>query len=272
MACVSDATWESDVTVPDGTEMSPGESFDKVWRLRNTGDCTWGDGYQLVLVSGAAMNGPEAVAVPTTVSGETADISVTLQAPSTPGTYTSEYRMVDAAGQQFGQTIRVVIVVPGVSAPTSTPSATEEVEPTLAPTEAPTEPPPAPTDTPPPPPPPTSTPEPEPDTAGPDISNVQASADTIYTAYPSGCSPTEVTISAQVTDPSGIDRVRVAYRVSGGEWERRPMTAAGGNQYQVTLSSPGVPTTLEYYVQARDTLHNQSGSPHKTVSVQQCSP
>jgi hypothetical protein len=120
--------------------------------------------------------------------------------------------------------------------------------------------------------PPTATPTPEPDTAGPDISNIQESADPIYTAYPAGCSPTEVTISAKVTDPSGIDRVRIRYRISGGDWESKPMAAAGGDKYEATLDSPGVPTTLQYQIQARDTLNNQSNSGLGTVTVQGCSP
>jgi hypothetical protein len=120
--------------------------------------------------------------------------------------------------------------------------------------------------------PPTDTPTPEPDTSGPDISNIQESADPIYTAYPAGCSPTEVTISAKVTDPSGIDRVRIRYRIGGGDWELKLMAAAGGDKYEATLDSPGVPTTLQYQVQARDTLDNLSNSGLGTVEVQGCSP
>jgi hypothetical protein len=79
-----------------------------------------------------------------------------------------------------------------------------------------------------------------------------------------------VTITARVTDPSGVDRVRIAYRLAGGEWEIQPMAAAGTDLYQVTLPSPGVPTTLGYRIQARDTLGNQSNSPIGTIAVEQC--
>ncbi len=37
-----------DVTIPDGTPMSPGQEFVKTWRIRNTGICTWDTDYQPV--------------------------------------------------------------------------------------------------------------------------------------------------------------------------------------------------------------------------------
>jgi hypothetical protein len=157
--------------------------------------------------------------------------------------------------------------------PTNTPPPSPTDTPPPAPTNTP---PPAPTNTPPPaptntpPPTPTDTPTPEPDTAGPEISDISESADPIYASYPGGCSPTEVTITARVIDPSGVDRVRIAYRLAGGEWETQPMTAVGTGLYQATLPSPPGPTTLGYRIQARDTLGNQSNSSTETVEVKQC--
>ena len=46
--CVNGAEFIEDVTVPDGTVLSPGEHFRKVWRLRNTGTCTWNRSYKVV--------------------------------------------------------------------------------------------------------------------------------------------------------------------------------------------------------------------------------
>ena len=34
-------TFLKDVTVPDGTEFTQGETFTKTWRLKNRGTCTW---------------------------------------------------------------------------------------------------------------------------------------------------------------------------------------------------------------------------------------
>src|SRR5512134_681096 len=34
----------ADVTIPDNTVLSPGEDFEKIWRIQNTGSCVWDDG------------------------------------------------------------------------------------------------------------------------------------------------------------------------------------------------------------------------------------
>ena len=38
------SAYVSDVTIPDGTEVAPGEAFTKTWALVNTGNCTWNGG------------------------------------------------------------------------------------------------------------------------------------------------------------------------------------------------------------------------------------
>ena len=49
--CNLDAAFVADVTVPDGTVFSPGARIDKIWRIRNSGNCPWESGYQWVFVS-----------------------------------------------------------------------------------------------------------------------------------------------------------------------------------------------------------------------------
>lgn len=74
-------------------------------------------------------------------AGTTAAISVSLIAPSDEGTYTGYWRMADDEGNEFGQSVYIMIVVSGDAAtvtPTLTPtSTTETVEltATLLPTE-----------------------------------------------------------------------------------------------------------------------------------------
>lgn len=111
-----------------------------------------------------------------------------------------------------------------------------------------------------------------PDTAGPEIIDVQESADPIYTSYPGGCDPTQVTITVRVTDPSGVDEVRLRYRVGSGVWEGPVfLGAVGGNRYRVALPvQPDMPTAIQYQIRARDTLGNQSGVQQGTVEVRQC--
>jgi hypothetical protein len=108
---VDNSAFVSDVTVPDNSQMNPGQGFVKTWRLKNTGTTNWGTGYSLVFVSGSQMNAPSAVAVPATAPGGTADLSVSMIAPSGAGTYQGNWRLRNPAGQLFGVEVWVKIVV-----------------------------------------------------------------------------------------------------------------------------------------------------------------
>jgi len=97
------AEFVKDVTVPDGTVMTPGETFTKVWRLKNIGSCTWSMDYDLVHVSGPAFGAAIRMGLPEQVlPGETIDISVLMEAPTYPGNYTSYWKLADKSGKRFG--------------------------------------------------------------------------------------------------------------------------------------------------------------------------
>jgi hypothetical protein len=100
------ATFIQDVTYPDGTLVSPGESFTKTWRVKNVGTCTWNADYQLVFVGGDAMGGPASqqltgVHIP---PGQTLDISINLIAPASPGAHTGYWKLCAPNGDVFGLT------------------------------------------------------------------------------------------------------------------------------------------------------------------------
>ncbi len=130
--CTLGAGFVEDVTIPDDTPLERGATFRKTWKLRNTGTCYWETGTRLVFVGGEALAGPESVMVPAIAAGSTADVSVELTAPKSPGTYRSEWRLQAPDGTRFGPTIYVQIVVP---------------EPTARPKHTPTSQPPTPTPT-----------------------------------------------------------------------------------------------------------------------------
>lgn len=90
----------SDVTFPDGTIVTPGQVFTKTWKLQNIGACAW-TGYSLVFDSGEALGGPATSAIPTTAQNGYVDISVTLAAPATNGSYRGYWRIRNAAGALF---------------------------------------------------------------------------------------------------------------------------------------------------------------------------
>lgn len=92
-----------DVSIPDGTVLSPGSSFVKTWRLKNKGTCSWTSAYSLIFVSGHQMSGPVSAPLPGNVNpGETIDISVTLTAPATEGQYIGYWMLQNASGVNFG--------------------------------------------------------------------------------------------------------------------------------------------------------------------------
>jgi hypothetical protein len=129
--CGLNASYVADVTVPDNTEVSPGSSFVKTWRIRNSGTCDWTAGYKLVFVGGQQMNGEAQVAVPPTAAGSTADVSVNLTAPVAPGTYKGNWRMQSDEGLAFGSTFYVQVVVPAPVTDTPVPTDTP-IPPTVA--------------------------------------------------------------------------------------------------------------------------------------------
>jgi hypothetical protein len=98
------AEFVSDVTIPDGTQFQPGESFDKTWLIKNTGTCDWDPNYSLVFVDGDSMDGPAAVTLTSTVvaPGGELEVTVTLTAPFVPGTYRGNWKFRNPSGALFG--------------------------------------------------------------------------------------------------------------------------------------------------------------------------
>ena len=97
------AQFISDVTVPDGTTFAPGATFNKTWRLKNVGTCTWSTSYTLVFDSGEKMGGPDSVNMPKSVApGQTVDVTVSLKAPNAAGTFRGYWKFANSNGVRFG--------------------------------------------------------------------------------------------------------------------------------------------------------------------------
>lgn len=105
----------ADVTIPDNSVLERGANFEKIWRIQNTGTCTWDEGYALAFVSGDQALDPESFVIQNAedfvAGGETVDIGVNLTAPTTPGTYYAQWRMQTDNGVFFGGYLTVVIEV-----------------------------------------------------------------------------------------------------------------------------------------------------------------
>lgn len=90
-------------TIPDGSQLQPGQAFTKTWTLKNTGATTWTEKYGLILALGDAMNGPALTPFGhPTPPGGILEIRLDLTAPKIPGEYITHWQMRTAAGQEFG--------------------------------------------------------------------------------------------------------------------------------------------------------------------------
>ncbi len=119
--CYDGMAFERDVEIPDGTEIAAGTDFDKVWRIRNTGTCTWNINYRIVFVQGDRMEGKTERLKASVRPGQSYDIIIDQKAPSSPGKYTGVWQMVNASGTPFGERVWVKITVQGQVQPTPVP-------------------------------------------------------------------------------------------------------------------------------------------------------
>lgn len=92
-----------DINVPDGSRFLPGEYFSKTWRLVNAGSCPWTRDYALVWFSGTNLGLNQVQPLGSTASwGASIDVTVDMMAPAAPGTYQSNWKMRNSAGELFG--------------------------------------------------------------------------------------------------------------------------------------------------------------------------
>ncbi len=117
--CNDAAQFLEDLTVPDGTEVQPGESIDKRWSVKNVGGCDWGPGYELVHIGSDPFEGPDLLALYPAKSGANAVWRVELLAPQEPGNYVSRWQARNPEGVVFGDVVYLLVIVP---TPTPIPS------------------------------------------------------------------------------------------------------------------------------------------------------
>ena len=97
------ATFIEDLTIPDGMQISKGNVFTKIWRLENTGSCTWTPAYLVIFDHGDLLGAPASFNMPGFVNpGQTIDISVNLTAPYDQRIYEGFWKLEDPNGNFFG--------------------------------------------------------------------------------------------------------------------------------------------------------------------------
>jgi Ig-like domain from next to BRCA1 gene len=101
--CTANLTFINDVTIPDGTQVSPGTILDKQWLVQNSGDCNWDAGYRLRLISGDALGAATEQALFPARAGTQAPLRILFTAPQEAGQYISEWQAFDPNGIAFGE-------------------------------------------------------------------------------------------------------------------------------------------------------------------------
>ena len=77
------------------------------------------------------------------------------------------------------------------------------------------------------------------------------------------------TVSANITDASGIGSAKLFYKVNAGAWDSIPMVAGASNNYSADIPSYTYLNTITYYVQAKDSVQNVATTPQKSFIIKQ---
>ncbi len=110
-ACTNVLWFFQDITIPDGTQVSPGERLDKRWLVQNAGTCNWDERYQIRLEAGSNMGVPPQQALFPARSGLEVTVRMNFIAPDEAGTYRSAWQAYDPDGVPFGDPFFIEVIV-----------------------------------------------------------------------------------------------------------------------------------------------------------------
>jgi hypothetical protein len=113
-------SYVNDVGIQDNTSMTPGQTFTKTWKVRNSGTCAWDAGFKFAFTGGDAMGGVTYTLPSSVPANAEIDISVNMTAPNKTGPVRGNWRISTAAGQFFGDEVYVAIQVGGATVGTAT--------------------------------------------------------------------------------------------------------------------------------------------------------
>jgi len=94
----------------DGKVIAPGASFVRLWNFSNSGSCTWTEDFSLVHVGGPNFTDSEVLSLDDysnigsdgIPNGGLLEMSISMEAPTSPGTHRSYWMLRDNNGQTFG--------------------------------------------------------------------------------------------------------------------------------------------------------------------------
>jgi hypothetical protein len=111
--CETDLMFKEDLTIPDGSQVHPGEKLDKRWLVENSGDCNWDVNYRIRLIAGPSLGAATEQALYPARSNTEAVIRIEFTAPYEQGIYRSAWQAYNPKGESFGHIFYVDFVVTG---------------------------------------------------------------------------------------------------------------------------------------------------------------
>jgi len=109
--CSNNLRFVQDLTIPDNTTATLGLTLDKQWLVENSGTCNWNADYRLRNIAGASLGAPSEIMLYPARAGTQATIQISFTTPYAEGVYESGWQAVDPAGNSFGESIYLRIVV-----------------------------------------------------------------------------------------------------------------------------------------------------------------
>jgi hypothetical protein len=110
-SCTDSLRYVEDLSIPDGSQVSPGEKLDKRWTVENDGSCNWDQNYSLKLIAGPDMDASPEQALYPARTGSQATIRIIFTAPTELGVYRSAWQAHTPAGQPFGDPVFIEVQV-----------------------------------------------------------------------------------------------------------------------------------------------------------------
>lgn len=109
--CTNNLSFLDDITIDDGTSVSPGSSIDKQWLVQNSGSCNWDSTYRIRWIGGDPLGANTEQLIYPAKAGTQATLRIEFTAPFTEGPYESAWQAVGPDGNVFGDLIFIKIVV-----------------------------------------------------------------------------------------------------------------------------------------------------------------
>jgi len=98
----------------DGSTVKANQQIAKFWRVKNTGTCTWDDGYYLQHYAGESLDAENWIITLTSQfvePGEEVDITVQMTTPSKKGEHGGCWKMIGDDGYFFGTPLCIEVIV-----------------------------------------------------------------------------------------------------------------------------------------------------------------